>query len=204
MRKGKKEILYRAAFKLFITKQFEGVSLSDIETESGLTKGAVYYYASSKKELFRNVIEYYVIEKQNIEKRVDLHKVTSLKNFIDLYIKGISKTIYSFQFIIDDLSYTNSTKAYISLVLQIAQHFPDLNDRFSIIRNNEISIWCATLQKAIGCDEIRDDIDILSTAKQFMNIFYGQAFIDALSLGLNINVLSQQMYNLYKLLKKTS
>ena len=59
MRKGKKEILYRAAFKLFISRQFEGVSLSDIENESGLTKGAIYYYASSKKELFRNVIEYY-------------------------------------------------------------------------------------------------------------------------------------------------
>lgn len=85
MRKGKKETLYRAAFKLFITKQFEGVSLSDIETESGLTKGAVYYYASSKKELFRNVIEYYVIEKQNIEKKSTCIKSQALKTLL-IYI----------------------------------------------------------------------------------------------------------------------
>lgn len=203
MRKGKKETLYKAAFKLFITKQFDGVSLADIEVESGLTKGAVYYYASNKKELFRNVIEYYVIEKQNIEKKVNINKANNLKNFIDLYIEGICKTISSFQFIIDDLSYTKSTKAYISLILQIAQYFPDLNNKFSIIRNNEIGIWCAFLQKAIICHEIREDIDILSTAKQFINIFYGQTFIDALSEGLNINVLRQQMYNLYNLLKKS-
>ncbi len=203
MRKGKKETLYKAAFKLFITKQFDGVSLADIEVESGLTKGAVYYYASNKKELFRNVIEYYVIEKQNIEKKVNVNKANNLKNFIDLYIEGICKTISSFQFIIDDLSYTKSTKAYISLILQIAQYFPDLNNKFSIIRNNEIGIWCAFLQKAIICHEIREDIDILSTAKQFINIFYGQTFIDALSEGLNINVLRQQMYNLYNLLKKS-
>lgn len=203
MRKGKKETLYKAAFKLFITKQFDGVSLADIEVESGLTKGAVYYYASNKKELFRNVIEYYVIEKQNIEKKVNANKANNLKNFIDLYIEGICKTISSFQFIIDDLSYTKSTKAYISLILQIAQYFPDLNNKFSIIRNNEIGIWCAFLQKAIICHEIREDIDILSTAKQFINIFYGQTFIDALSEGLNINVLRQQMYNLYNLLKKS-
>ncbi len=203
MRKGKKETLYKAAFKLFITKQFDGVSLADIEVESGLTKGAVYYYASNKKELFRNVIEYYVIEKQNIEKKVNINKANNLKNFIDLYIEGICKTISIFQFIIDDLSYTKSTKAYISLILQIAQYFPDLNNKFSIIRNNEIGIWCAFLQKAIICHEIREDIDILSTAKQFINIFYGQTFIDALSEGLNINVLRQQMYNLYNLLKKS-
>lgn len=203
MRKGKKETLYKAAFKLFITKQFDGVSLADIEVESGLTKGAVYYYASNKKELFRNVIEYYVIEKQNIEKKVNINKANNLKNFIDLYIEGICKTISSFQFIIDDLSYTKSTKAYISLISQIAQYFPDLNNKFSIIRNNEIGIWCAFLQKAIICHEIREDIDILSTAKQFINIFYGQTFIDALSEGLNINVLRQQMYNLYNLLKKS-
>ena len=93
MRKGKKEILYRAAFKLFISRQFEGVSLSDIENESGLTKGAIYYYASSKKELFRNVIEYYIIEKQDLTNKVSLKGATGLKDFIDSYIEGIVRTM---------------------------------------------------------------------------------------------------------------
>jgi AcrR family transcriptional regulator len=42
MRKSNKEVLYRAAFKLFLSKQFDGVSLSDIEDESGLTRGAIF------------------------------------------------------------------------------------------------------------------------------------------------------------------
>lgn len=202
MRKGKKEILYRAAFKLFISRQFEGVSLSDIENESGLTKGAIYYYASSKKELFRNVIEYYIIEKQDLTNKVSLKGATGLKDFIDSYIEGIVRTMESLSFVTDELSHTNPTKAYISLILQIAQYFPDLNNKFSVSRNNEIGIWCAMLQKAIENDEIRNDIDLLSTAKQFMTIFYGQVFLDALLTGLNICTLSEQLYNLYKLLKK--
>ena len=43
MRKSNKEKLYRAAFRLFVTKQFDGVSISDIEKECGMTRGAVYY-----------------------------------------------------------------------------------------------------------------------------------------------------------------
>lgn len=202
MRKGKKEILYRAAFKLFISRQFEGVSLSDIEKESGLTKGAIYYYASSKKELFRNVVEYYIIEKQDISNKVCLSNVADFKGFVDSYIQGIIRTMDSFSFVTDELSHTNPTKAYISLILQIAQYFPDLNDKYSVSRNNEIGLWCAMLQKAIENGEIRDDIDLLSTAKQFMTIFYGQAFLDALFTGLNISVLSEQLHNLYNLLKK--
>ena len=202
MRKGKKEILYRAAFKLFISRQFEGVSLADIENESGLTKGAIYYYASSKKELFRNVIEYYIIEKQDLTNKVCLKGVASFKDFVDSYIEGIARTMESFSFVTDELSHTNPTKAYISMILQIAQYFPDLNNKFSVSRNNEIGIWCAMLQKAIENDEIRNDIDLLSTAKQFMTIFYGQVFLDALLTGLNICTLSEQLYNLYKLLKK--
>ena len=41
-REGRKELLFKAAFKLFVTKQFDGVSISDIEKETGLTRGAVF------------------------------------------------------------------------------------------------------------------------------------------------------------------
>lgn len=187
---------------MFISRQFEGVSLSDIENESGLTKGAIYYYASSKKELFRNVIEYYIIEKQDLTNKVSLNNVANFKSFVDSYIEGITRTMESFSFVTDELSHTNPTKAYISLILQIAQYFPDLNTKYSVNRNNEIGTWCAMLQKAIENGEIRNDIDLLSTAKQFMTIFYGQVFLDALFTGLNICALSEQLYNLYNLLKK--
>ena len=54
--------------------------MSDIENESGLTKGAIYYYASNKKELFRNVIEY-IIEKQDLTYKVSLKKRNEFQKF---------------------------------------------------------------------------------------------------------------------------
>ncbi|MCR5042929.1 MAG: TetR/AcrR family transcriptional regulator, partial [Bacteroidaceae bacterium] len=40
---NRKELLFKAAFKQFVTKQFDGVSISDIEEESGLSRGAIFY-----------------------------------------------------------------------------------------------------------------------------------------------------------------
>ncbi|WP_423808860.1 TetR/AcrR family transcriptional regulator [Prevotella histicola] len=42
MQRSHKDHLYKAAFKLFLTKGFEGVAISDIEKESGMTRGAVF------------------------------------------------------------------------------------------------------------------------------------------------------------------
>ena len=58
MRKSNKERLFKAAFKLFLTKHFNGVSISDVEEVSGLTRGAVFYYAKTKLDLYKQVVEY--------------------------------------------------------------------------------------------------------------------------------------------------
>ena len=57
------------------------------------------------------------------------------------------------------------------------------------------------LQTAIKNNEIKSDIDIMSTARNFMNIFYGQSYLDSLSVGLNTIELRIQLMNLYKLLR---
>lgn len=202
MRKSHKEHLYKAAFKLFLTKQFEGVSISDIEEKSGMTRGAIFYYASTKKELFKQVIESFIIDKQKIENKMSVNDHATLLDFIDSYIIGIQNTMSSMQDIIDELSSSNASKLYISLILQISTHFPELHEKFLINRNNELSIWCAILQKAIESKEIRADLDVLNTAKHFIHIFYGQSFLDSLSFGLNTSLLKGQMHNFYKLLKK--
>ena len=41
---NRKEQLYHEAFKLFLSKPFEAVSIADIESASGMTRGAITYY----------------------------------------------------------------------------------------------------------------------------------------------------------------
>ena len=67
---NRKEHLYRAAFKLFLMKQFDAVSISDIEKESGMTRGAITYYGGDKKGLFYDVVKQFIVDTQNIENKM--------------------------------------------------------------------------------------------------------------------------------------
>lgn len=196
---NRKEHLYFAAFKLFITKQYDAVSISDIEKESGMTRGAITYYSQSKRGLFYDVVKHFIIDTQNIENKVKYAAAKTLKDFIEAYVTGCQDTMNRLDYI--DKSVQNASSAYMSLILQICRFFPDLHDKYIENRNKEMALWIKIIQKAIDSHEVKDGISIVSMAKNFMNIFYGQSYLDSLSMGLNTVELKVQMMSLYNLLK---
>ena len=50
-RKSHKRELFRVAFKMFILKSFDGVSIPDIEKATGFTRGTIFHYADTKLDL---------------------------------------------------------------------------------------------------------------------------------------------------------
>lgn len=202
MRKSNKEKLYRAAFRLFATKQFDGVSISDIEKECGMTRGTVFYYAKTKLDLFKQVIEYYIIDTQNVDNKVKFDYGCSLRDYIDRYVGGVEKTMEELVNLIDPDSRDNASRAYVSTLLQVCSMFPDIKHRYLINVNNDIARWATIINASVSRDEIKDDIDVLSVARQFVSAFYGLSIIDSMSNGLNVSQLREHMYTLYNLIKK--
>ena len=193
------EQLYHEAFKLFLSKPFEAVSIADIEEASGMTRGAITYYAKDKIGLFYSVVKHYFVDTQNLKQKIVKSEFGSLKDFIEAYVDGCQETMNSFSDV--DKTVQNASRAYATLVLQICKYFPDLHSQYLENRNQEIIIWIGVLQRAIENKEIRSDIDIMNTARNFMNLFYGQSYLDSLSMGLNTVELKMQLMNLYKLLR---
>ncbi len=196
---NRKEHLYRAAFKLFLMKQFDAVSISDIEKESGMTRGAITYYGGDKKGLFYDVVKQFIVDTQNIENKMSNTEPESLKDFIESYVHGCQNTMNRFDYI--DKSVQNASSAYMSLILQICRFFPDLHDMYLENRNKEMALWIRVLQHSIETHEIIESINVIAVAKNFMNIFYGQSFLDSLSMGLNTVELRTQMMEYYKAIK---
>tara|TARA_B110000116_G_C16610944_1_gene479388 strand:- start:164 stop:754 length:591 start_codon:yes stop_codon:yes gene_type:complete len=56
----KKRIL-DAAFNVFVSNGFKDTTMSHIVKESGLSKGAIYHYYSSKKDLFISLIDHWEV-----------------------------------------------------------------------------------------------------------------------------------------------
>lgn len=197
---NRKEHLYAVAFKLFLIKRYEGVSISDIEKESGMTRGAIAYYGKDKLGLFYDVIRHYLIDAQNPKFKMPKQDYGSLGDFIEAYVRSCQETMTRFHKI--DTAIENGSRAYMALILQICDFFPDLHQQYLENRNQELLIWIGVIQAAVGNKEIKEDIDIVATARLFMNVFYGQSYLDALSMGLNTMELRLQFLNIYKLLKK--
>ena len=193
------EQLYHEAFKLFLSKPFEAVSIADIEEASGMTRGAITYYAKDKIGLFYSVVKHYFVDTQNLKQKIVKSEFGSSKDFIEAYVDGCQETMNRFSDV--DKTVQNASRAYATLVLQICKYFPDLHSQYLENRNQEIIIWIGVLQRAIENKEIRSDIDIMNTARNFMNLFYGQSYLDSLSMGLNTVELKMQLMNLYKLLR---
>ena len=196
---NRKEYLYSVALKLFLTKRYEAVSITDIEKATGMTRGAISYYGKDKIGLFYNVVKHFLIDQQNLDYKMRNQQPDSLQEFIEEYIESSRLTLESLRDI--DRSITNGSRGYMALILQICDFFPDLNEQYITNRNKELLRWIDIINMAIRQKEIRQDIDVIATSKSFMNVFYGQSFLDALSVGLNIMELKIQYQNLYNILK---
>ena len=196
---NRKEHLYAIAFKLFLTKRYDAVSVSDIEKESGLTRGAITYYGKDKRGLFYDVVRHFLIDSQNLDFKLRKKDFENLSDFIEEYVRSSQETMAKVHQI--DSTVENGSRAYMALILQICDFFPDLHEQYLANRNRELLKWIEIIQLAIGNKEIKNDIDVITTAKMFMNVFYGQSYLDALSAGLNTVELRLQFQNIYRLIK---
>jgi len=55
----RKNQILEAAFKVFIDKGYSKTTMDDIVENSGLSKGALYHYYKSKKDLFLSLIIFF-------------------------------------------------------------------------------------------------------------------------------------------------
>jgi len=59
LKENTKNQILEAALKVFVNSGYAETTMNDIVEKSGLSKGAIYHYYSSKKELFLSLIDYW-------------------------------------------------------------------------------------------------------------------------------------------------
>ncbi len=58
----RKNQILNAALEVIVSKGYEGSSMSDIVQKSNLSKGAIYWYYSSKKEVYLALVNHWVLQ----------------------------------------------------------------------------------------------------------------------------------------------
>lgn len=186
--KDTKDRILEEAFRLFMTKGYEGTSIKDIEIAIGKTRGAIFYFFKTKQEVFEEVVNKYILNTQLVHSKLEFEEGVSLKDFIYLYIDGINRTMSKML----SLSIVNIYKSYFTLYLEAARHYPNFSEIATRISMEEIRVWEIVIRGAIKTKEI-SSVDAHSYALLFRSVFLGLSFEKCLLYGLN----PEELLNIY-------
>lgn len=197
-----KTLLREAAFKLFLTYDYNTVSLKQIEQKVNVSRGCLSYHYPNKQEMFIDVIDFYVLHKQDTKYKNESSQYMPLLQFLKFYIDKVSMNKHELSIFLEDSTQTNITRAYLGLISQAERYYPDFSTIAYEIKTRELLFWKMTIKKAQENGEIKADLDSLLLAKQFRYLFLGESYDDALENGLNIQNLEEQFMFLYSIIKK--
>lgn len=91
MKTNREEIL-QSALQLFMSMNYERVSLQMITQSVGLTKTGIFNYYPTKLDLFIAVADRYLFHIQDPENKF-APSDGSLRDFIDKYVEGVQRTM---------------------------------------------------------------------------------------------------------------
>ena len=132
--KNTKERLILGAFKLFLFNNFEKVTIADIEKETGVSRGSIFYYVESKEELFGIVVDKFIFEAQSLKQKMNTNEYKTFEEFIQKYVAGINRTMAEML----SLSIVNIYKYYFNFIIQADKYYPNFKE--SIISERECNM----------------------------------------------------------------
>jgi TetR/AcrR family transcriptional regulator, transcriptional repressor for nem operon len=191
-----KDFIIDEAFKLFLNHCYEAVSISDISKSIGFTKGALYHHFKNKEELFKSVVDKYLILP---EINVDVNSI-SLTEFLEVsftHSEKFIRTLFTSAGIFSPIS-------YLAFFSDAFRHYPSYAEQTNIFFDKEIEKTRIVVEKAIVSGEIRNDINPTIVANHFFSLDFGLAgnLVRNHSLDDTISLLKEQTSEFYKLLKK--
>jgi AcrR family transcriptional regulator len=195
MAENTKDYIIEQAYLLFLNKSYEAVSISDLSKAIGMTKGAMYHHFASKEALFIEVVDKYLILKEITYFSEDL----SLSQFIEKNLQEVEDILES----IMGTSPQSVPTSYLSILIDALRHYPGFTkDKMRYI-NADVAKVEKVMHNAIARGEIRNDINVRIMAVNYFSLGAGMAtsILQENSPEHAINLLREQMYELYKVLK---
>lgn len=198
--KDTKEKISLGAFRLFLENNYEKVTVNEMEEVIGMTRGAIFYHVKNKEELFRLVIDKFILDTQRLKNKINMENITTFEEFLMRYLSGIKLTMERMK----SLEVSNIYKGYFSLISQAGVYYSGFGTKLEVIINEEYKIWETVILKAINDKELKEDLEVANIIVMFRSSYLGLSFEQSLFIGLDIEKLENYYKYCYKLIKKQS
>lgn len=191
-----REFIIDEAYKLFLTRSYEAVSISTISNAIGLTKGALYHHFVNKEDLFKAVIDkHFPSFKSN-----NFHSELSLKETMDLSLVSAREILET----LNPKGLAFNPISFIRIMSDAFSHYPEFSKHKLTEIDESIIDINKVINNAIANGEIRSDINPTIIAKQIYATIIGVAteILRNKSISATIENLRQELSQFYQLLKK--
>ncbi len=204
MKTNREEIL-QSALQLFMSMNYERVSLQMIARSVGLTKTGIFNYYPTKLDLFVAVVDTYIFHAQNPQNKYDTSNGT-VADFLEKYVQGVQRTMAEIVRLgnlkQEDMPGKSANAGYFHLFQQVLFYYPDGKQKLHQWLENEYDFWRETVREGIRHGELREEIDPEESVALFRQVFVGLAFEMSFYNGLDVELLRRRFRYIYDLLKR--
>ena len=200
--KDSNQKILAGAFRLFLKNNYESVSTKMLEMEIGLSRGSIFYHSKDKQSLFNEVIDTYILAKQDVAHKIKLKNLDKkpLYDYINEYIEGAKSNIDSMREIVGNESIVYGD--YFSLLYQAKRYYTGFADKIAGIFERERCVIENVVKNSIERGELKEGLTAQDVAKHLRYIFVGNSFEESLNSGVKIKEIRSLIMSYYNLIKK--
>ncbi len=189
--------LLEKALVLFTQNPYDKVTFKDIESVTGLSRGALTYHTPTKEKLFSEAVELFVFRNNTLTSLKEEEKA-SLESTIKSFVELLSREQEYWRNVgVDNINYSlvNVQMSYYSL-------FADSLRAAGEWYANECHIWREVIEAAIKSGEIRE-VDADKFAHIFEDTYLGAAYAGMPKpYGYSPEYVREELLAIYDLMKK--
>ena len=171
--KDRKDYIVEKAFDVFMNKGYDSASITVLQKELGISRGAMYRYFKSKEELFFEVIDRYVFELFDRFMPKVAEEIT-LAGLIE-YLYHYNERIYQY---FGKQNIETRFLNFTALIIQAAKHYPGFTEKMKILNDEYIDLWKRAIVNSITKKEICGDVDVNVLARLFSTESKNLKFIE--------------------------
>lgn len=162
--------LLTAALRLFTQKPYDKVTLKDVESATGLSRGAMMYYVPNKETLFKEAVEMFVFRNNTLTALKESDK-SSLEKTIKKFVKTLAEEQRNWR----KEGIKNINYALVNIQMSYYNLFKESLRAAGKWYENECHIWQEVIENAIKNGEIRE-VDANKFAHLFEDTYLGSAY----------------------------
>ncbi|PKP21172.1 MAG: hypothetical protein CVU05_07415 [Bacteroidetes bacterium HGW-Bacteroidetes-21] len=201
MNDTKERILF-IALKFFLVKPYTEVTMREILDASGLSKGGFYHHFESKEQLYKEVVDKYLmvslIEEINIYHKN--HTSLSFKEFGPAYLGNMLTIAYSS---LKKVGLKVDEVNFYLIMFDMMKYYDGFIDIMNEMHDKEVHMLTSIIENAKTCGEIKKELDSLSLANHFHALMHGISVLTILDVNMEnafdrINDLFNEFYKMIR------